>query len=256
MQINGSTVLLTGASGGLGQAIARELARRGARLVLTARNEAVLSELAEEVGGEVVVADLSRRADVDALCDRMADVDVLVCNAGVGGDGHQTEVSPDRIDTVLDVNLRAPMQLSNAFARARIASGRAGQIVMVGSVAGLVAAANTSLYNATKFGLRGFTLAIRQDYAVHDIGVTHLAPGFIHTAGMFADNDMELPPLVRARSPRDVAAAVAGAITNNPAEAWVIPPELRATATLATIAPGLSERLQRAMGIADMTRDR
>lgn len=256
MQIDGSRVLLTGASGGLGRAIAGELARRGARLVLTARNEAVLSGLADEVGGEVVVADLSRRADLDALCDRLGDVDVLVCNAGVGGDGHQTEVSAERIDQVLDVNLRAPMHLANAFAKARIASGRAGQIVMVGSVAGLVAAANTSLYNATKFGLRGFTLAIRQDYADHDIGVTHVAPGFIHTAGMFADNDMELPPLVRSRPPRDVAEAVADAITTNPPEAWVIPPELRATATLATVAPGLSERVQRLLGIAEMTRDR
>lgn len=255
MQIGGSRVLLTGASGGLGRAIARELTRRGARVVLTARSESMLEELAAETGGEVVVADLADRADLDLLCGLLDDVDVLVGNAGVGGDGHQTEVSVDRIDSVLDVNLRAPMVLANAFAKRRIALGRAGQIVMIGSVAGLVATVNTSLYNATKFGLRGFTLAIRQDYADLGIGVSHVAPGFIRTAGMFADNDMELPPIVRTRSPQDVAEAVARAITENPAELWVIPPELRATATMATIAPGLSERLQRRMGIAEMTRD-
>ena len=256
MQIAGSRVLLTGASGGLGGAIARDLSRHGADLVLTARNEQVLQRLAAEVGGEACVADLADRSDLEAVCGRLGDVDVLVCNAGVGGDGHQTEVGPERIDEVLDVNLRAPMILCNAFAHERIDSGRAGQIVNIGSVAGLVAAANASLYNATKFGLRGFTLAIRQDYEAHDIGVTHVAPGFIHTAGMFADNDMELPPLVRSSSPEDVADAVARAIRDNPAELWVIPPELRAIATVGTIAPVLSEAVQRRLGIREMTRDR
>lgn len=256
MQIEGSRVLVTGASGGLGNAIARDLARRGATLVLTARNEEVLSSLAAEVGGEVVVADLADRSDLEALCGQLGEVDVLVCNAGVGGDGHQSAVGADRIDVVLDVNLRAPMILCNSFARHRMASGRAGQIVNIGSVAGVVAAANSGLYNATKFGLRGFTLAIRQDFADHDIGVTHVAPGFIHTAGMFAENEMELPPLVRARPPQDVADAVARAILENPAELWVIPPELRVIATLGTIAPGLSEATQRRLGIREMTRDR
>ena len=72
---------------------------------------------------------------------------------------------------------------------------------MVGSVAGLAATVNTSLYNATKFGLRGFSLAIRQDYADLGVGVTLVVPGFIHTAGMFAENDMELPRIVRTKSP-------------------------------------------------------
>ncbi len=256
MQIRGSRVLLTGASGGLGAAIARELSRRGAHLVLTARSESVLEELAAETGGEVVVADLSDRADVERLCSMMGEIDVLVANAGVGGDGHQIETPIERIDFVLDVNLRAPMVLANEFAKACDGAGRPGQIVMVGSIAGLVATANTSLYNATKFGLRGFTLAVRQDYADLGIGVTLVAPGFIHTAGMFAENDMELPRGVRSKSPEDVAAGVVKAIEANPAEVFVSPVELRALASMGTIAPGLSETIQRRLGVSDMTRDK
>ncbi|MEZ5237900.1 MAG: SDR family NAD(P)-dependent oxidoreductase [Microthrixaceae bacterium] len=256
MQIEGSRVLLTGASGGLGRAIAEKLADRGAELVLTARNEEVLGELAERTGGEVAVADLASRADLERLCSRLGEVDVLVANAGLGGDGSITETSVESIDRVLDVNLRAPMVLAAEFARRRIEADTAGQVVMIGSLAGVVATANSAMYNGTKFGLRGFTLAIRQDLEPHGIGVTHIAPGFIDTAGMFAENGIELPGFVRTRSPGDVASAVAKAIESNPAELFVSPPELRATAAFGGLLPGISEVLQRRLGVADRSANR
>lgn len=256
MQIRGSKILLTGASGGLGGAIARELARRGADLVLTARSREALEELAAEIGATVEVADLSERADVERLCGMLDDVDVLVANAGVGGDGPILETSTDQVDFTIDVNLRAPVVMTTEYARRRIEAGRAGQVVMVGSLSGVVATANTAMYNATKFGLRGFALAVRQDLASSGIGVSLVAPGFIDTAGMFAENGIELPKGVRTKSPEDVAAGVVKAIEANPAEVYVSPPELRVTAAFGGLAPGLSEMIQRRMGVADMTADR
>lgn len=253
MEISGSRILLTGASGGLGEAIARDLAARGAHLVLTARSEAVLTELADQTGGEVEVADLADRGDLERLCALVGGVDVLVANAGIGGYGSVGRTSVENIDYVLDVNLRAPMVLATEFAHRRIESGRPGQVVMIGSLSGVVATSNSALYNGTKFGLRGYTLAIRQDLAPHGIGVSLVAPGFIDTAGMFAENDVELPGIVRTRSPHDVAAGVRKAIEDNPAEVYVSPPELRLAATLGSLAPGLSEVVQRRLGVVDMT---
>jgi short-subunit dehydrogenase len=253
MRIDGSTVMVTGASGGLGQAIARELARRGADLVLTARNRELLEALAAETGGEAVVADLADRDDVDVLCERFATLDVLVANAGVGSDAPIAEVTEAQIDAVVEVNLRAPIVMATRFAQQAMEAGRPGQIVMMGSLSGMAPTPNTRMYNATKFGLRGFTLALRQDLDGTGVGVTLVAPGFIDTAGMFAENDVELPSYVRTKSPADVAAGVVRAIEQNPTEVYVAPLELRAGATFATVAPGLSAAVQRLVGTDDMT---
>ncbi len=244
--------MITGASGGLGGAIARELARRGADLVLTARRQELLEVLAAETGGEVVLADLADRVDVDRLIDDAAGVDILVLNAGVGADTAIEEESADHIDLMLEVNLRAPIQMAAAFAQRKLEERRPAQIVMVGSLSGLAATPNTRMYNATKFGLRGFAHALRQDLDGTGIGVSLVSPGFIRDAGMFAEGDIELPPGVRTKSPQDVAAGVVKAIESDVAEVFVSPIELRLGATLATVAPGLSAAIQKRVGTADM----
>jgi short-subunit dehydrogenase len=256
MKIDGARVLLTGASGGLGRAIARELSLRGARLTLTARNTRVLDELAEQTGGEAVVCDLDERAEVAALCERLGGFDVLVANAGIGGGGEGADTKVEEIDRVLDVNLRAPMVLTTEFARRHRGAGgdeRTAQVVLVGSLLGLVTSPSTSLYNATKFGLRGFSLAMRQDLAPTGIGISLVAPGFVRDHGLFADSGVELPRFVRTKSPHDVAAGVVRAIVTNPPEVFVSPFELRASAMLGSMAPGLSEAFQRRLGVAEMT---
>jgi short-subunit dehydrogenase len=248
--------MLTGASGGLGAAIARELSRRGAELVLTARRRELLVELAGRTGGEVMVADLADRLDVDRLTEESLGCDVLVLNAGIGNDGPLEEVSADSVDLVLDVNLRAPVQMAIAFAQHHLAQGTRAAIVTVGSVAGIVATPNTRLYNATKFGLRGFTLSLHQDLLGTSVSASLVAPGFIRDAGMFADNDIELPPGVRTKSPQDVADAVVRAIQDAPPEVFAAPPELRAVAKISALVPGISARLQRSLGVADRTAER
>lgn len=252
MQIQGSTILVTGASGGLGTAIARDLRARGAQLVLTARNVELLDALAAELDAEVLVADLTDRADVERVAARAASCEVLVANAGVGDDPPLTELSEDDIDFALDVNLRAPMVLSHAYAKARIAAGKEGQIVLVGSLAGLAASPGARLYNATKFGLRGFALSFSQELDGTGVGCSLVAPGFIRDAGMFHNNgDVDLPPGVRTKAPQDVADGVVTAITHSPPEVFVAPIELRLASTLATIAPGLSATIQKKLDVAN-----
>ncbi len=254
MEPRGARILITGATGGLGRAITGALATVGAELVLTGRRADVLAEVARPFGATAVVADLRDRDDLERLAEVARGCDVLVANAGIGRDSPITEVTTDEIDTQIDVNLRAPVVLATAFAQAHLAAGTRGQIVMVGSLSGLAASPESRLYNATKFGLRGYTLALRQDLADHGIGVTHVAPGFIGDAGMFHDGGVQLPRGTRTKSSGDVAAGVLRAIRDDPAEVFVAPVELRLGATLATVAPGLSALVQKKVDAAGRQR--
>ncbi|HEY4377442.1 MAG TPA: SDR family NAD(P)-dependent oxidoreductase [Acidimicrobiales bacterium] len=251
MEISGKTILVTGASGGLGTAIVKDLAARGARLVISARNVDLLEKLAAETGAEVVVADLSIRDDVLRLAARATTCDVLVANAGIGGDPALADFDDPSIDFAIDVNLRSPIVLANAFAQAKIAAGQPGQIVLIGSLAGLAANPGSRMYNATKFGLRGFALGFRQDLEGTGVGCTLVLPGFIRDAGMFADGGVKLPAGTRTKAPADVAAGVVKAITKNPTEVFVSPAELRLASTLATVAPGVSAAVQRKLGVSE-----
>ena len=252
----GRKVLLTGASGGLGIAIARELADRGARLTLSARRVEELERLADSIRAEVLVADLCTAPDLDLLVEAARHTDVLVANAGMGGDVAIADMTDVHVDTAIDVNLRGPILLATAFAQAHLERGEPGQIVFVGSLSGLAASPNTRMYNATKFGLRGFSLSLREDLADAGIGVSIVEPGFIRDAGMFAESGVQLPKGVRTKSPVDVARGVAKAIASNPAEVFVAPLELRLASTLATVAPGLSSAIQRRAGVAEITASR
>ncbi len=245
MQIRGATALVTGASGGLGQAIARDLAGRGAKLILTARRTATIEALAEELGAEAVTADLTDQADVERLGRLGGDVDLLVANAGTGSDVPLDDVDAAEVDFSIDVNLRSPILLTTAFAQGHLASGRAGHVVLIGSLSGLAPSPGTFLYNATKFGLRGFALSVRQDLHGSDVGLSIVEPGFIRDAGMFHEGGIELPPGVRTCAPEDVALGVVRAIERDQAEVFVAPTELRVASTLATVAPGLTAAVMR-----------
>ena len=134
--------------------------------------------------------------------------DPLVLNAGVGADVGIRSETAEHVDTTIDVNLRAPIVMAVAFAQHKLAVGEPGQIVMVGSLSGLVATPDTRMYNATKFGLRGFAHSLRQDLDGSGIGLTLVSPGFIRDAGMFADSGSRTPPGVGTASPEDVANGV------------------------------------------------
>jgi short-subunit dehydrogenase len=184
MKLAGRTVLLTGATGGLGQAMARALAARGATPILTARSAGRLEPLAAEVGGRAVACDLGDPADLDRLLALVGSPDALVANAALPGSGRIDALSMEEIDAALAVNLRAPIVLAKALTGAMIARN-AGHLVFVSSLAGKAASSGGSLYSATKFGLRGFALGLREDLRRHGVGVSVVSPGFIRDAGMF-----------------------------------------------------------------------
>jgi uncharacterized protein len=245
------TVLVTGATGGIGQAIARALAARGASLILTGRRADRLDALAQEVGGRALVCDLAQREDVDRLAAEAvrAEVDLLVANAALPASGLVTELSQREIDRMLDVNLRAPVMLARALMPGMI-SRRRGHLVFISSLSGKGASPASAVYSATKFGLRGFALGIREDLRPHGVGASVVLPGFIDTAGMFADTDVSLPRGVGTRSPQDVAAGVIRAIERNRAEVDVAPVAMRLGASFASVAPALAASVSRRMGSA------
>jgi uncharacterized protein len=249
MQLHGATVLLTGASGGIGRATARALDLRGARVVLSARREDVLEEIRAELGGRPIVlpVDLSDPVGAATLAERAGDVDVLVANAALPASGRAERFSPEEIDAALDVNLRAPIQLTRALLPGMLERG-SGHLLYVSSLSGKVASPRGALYSATKYGLRGYAAGLRQDVEPRGVGVTVVYPGFISEAGMFADSGAKLPPWVGTRTPQQVAEAVASAIENGRAEVDVAPLSLRAGSLLASIAPVTLARVQRRLG--------
>jgi uncharacterized protein len=237
MKLEGTRVLLTGASGGLGEAIARGLADRGARLLLTGRRVDALQTLAQELGAQAVACDLVNRAEVERLAEQAADVDVLVANAGLPGRGSLPRLEPDEIDRVLEVNLRAPIMLARLLVPGMIHRGR-GQLVFVSSFAGKVpAAGESSIYTASKFGLRGFAHGLRAQLRQKGIGVSLVTPGPISEAGMFANGGPKMPAFIRPLPPARVARAVVKAIERNEAEVDVASVGLRAVSKVGALAP-------------------
>lgn len=253
MKLSGRSVLLTGASGGLGRAIARHLAAGGAELILSGRRADVLEELGTELGAEVVVADLAERDAPARLAARAAGVDVLVASAGVPASGAIEEYTPEQIDRALDVNLRASLQLA-ALLMGEMIARRRGALVFVSSIAGKSPAPGSALYAATKFGLRGFALCLREDLRGTGVTVSTVLPGFIRDAGMYADTGLALPRGVGTRAPEHVAAAVARAIERGPAEIVVAPVSVRVGAALGSIAPGTVKRVTRLLGSHQLSR--
>jgi short-subunit dehydrogenase len=247
VKLPGARVLLTGATGGLGQAVAEALHQRGARLILTGRRVERLLPFAARTGARVLACDLGDAAQVDRLVEEAGRVDVLVANAAVPAGGVIFEHSVDDIDAAVAVNLRAPMVLARVLSAAMVANG-GGHIVFMSSLAGKAASPGGSVYSATKFGLRGFALGLREDLRPHGVGVSVVSPGFIREAGMFHDSGAKLPPGIGTKRPRDVALAVVKAIERNPPEIDVAPIVLRAGVSFAGLAPNVTDAVARRIG--------
>jgi short-subunit dehydrogenase len=247
MQLTGRSVLLTGATGGIGHAIARTLHARGTTLILTGRRAEILEPLAAEVGGRAVPVDLAKAKEVQALIDECQDVDILIANAALAASGRPTEMTTKQLDSALDVNLRAPIVLASALG-ARMAQRGSGHIVLISSLSGIAASARGGLYAATKFGLRGFGQGLRQDLQPSGVGVSVVFPGFVSDAGMFPADQVKLPPYVGTSTPEQVAEGVAKAIEGDRGELLVAPFGMRVGTTAASVFPGLAARLQRKLG--------
>ncbi|GAB7007062.1 SDR family NAD(P)-dependent oxidoreductase [Nocardioides sp. AN3] len=238
VRLAGATVLVTGASGGLGATIARRLHREGSRLVLSGRRETELDDLAAELGGEtrVVVADLARVDDVRRLAEETAGVDVLVANAGLPANGRLLDIGVEEIERSVDLNIRSTLLLIRLLLPPMVERG-SGHVVIIGSLAGLACTPGSSVYHASKFALRGFGQALHEELRGSGIGVSLVSPTFVSGAGMWADTGARAAhPEV---TPEQVADACVEAIAKNRAEILVAPALQRLAARVAVMFPQL-----------------
>ena len=242
--LRGQTVLLTGASGGLGPYMAARLRAEGASLILTGRDEDALRQVATSVGADrVVVADLSRREEVASLPERAGHIDILVASAAVPAMGELADFTVEQIDRAVDVNLRSAIVLANRLLPSML-SRRSGHIVLLASMHGKIPAALVSVYNATKFGLRGFGLALAQELKGTGVGVSVINPTFVSSAGMWAETGTTTHPLAGQATPEQVAEAVIRGIRENRVEIDVAPLGAR----LAAASPHLVGVVARRLG--------
>lgn len=245
MRLRGKTTLLTGATGGLGRAIAKGLADRGSRLVLSSRKAADLEELARSLAGQrhtTVACDLAEEGAALALLAQAGDIDVLVANAGLAASGMLDSFSHREIDQTLRVNLESAIHMTRELLPYWQGRG-SGHLVFISSISGFISTSRLSLYATTKYGLRGFALNLREDLRGSGIGVSVITPGPIREAGMFADTGAAPPFGMGTGSPKQVADAVVRAIERDKSEISVAPARQRTAARLAMFAPELVGRL-------------
>jgi short-subunit dehydrogenase len=257
MKLQGKRILVTGASGGIGHAIAHELTSRDAHLVLTGRKADVLAQLGTELKAKTIVADVGSPESIGALLAQAGKIDVLVANAGLPGTVHIKDWSSEEIARLLDVNLRAPILLARGLIDGMQARG-AGHMVFVSSLAGLMASPYSAIYSASKYGLRGFAQCLRLDLHDANIGVSCVFPGIIRDAGMFAASGAKAPRGIGTNTTADVAKAVARAIERNIPEILVAPTSLQVLNRFAALMPnwfgtmqikvGATKVLQKAVG--------
>jgi short-subunit dehydrogenase len=245
--IEGRTALVTGASGGIGQAIARRLSRDGADVVVTGRRRGELEDLASVLGARAIVADLTDPADVERLVDDAGPIDLLVANAGLSSDGAIESFGRDDLRDSIEVNLTVPIELTRALLPGMRARG-SGHLVYISSVSGHVPTPFSSIYATTKFGLRGFAHSVRQELHGSGVGVSLVSPGFISDAGMWANTGLDLPPGLGTKTPDDVAAAVVRAITRNRRDIVVASALQRMGVPLYALFPGAMATIMRLGG--------
>ena len=217
--LRGKTALVTGATGGIGGEIAKALHAAGATVVLSGTREAVLQDLAQQLGGRTfaVPANLSDPESVDSLLSRAeeaagAGVDILVANAGITRDGLLMRMKDEDWDAVLKVNLESYFRLSRSAMRGMM-KRRHGRIIGITSVVGVMGNPGQSNYAASKAGMIGFSKALAQEVASRGITVNCVAPGFIESPMTDALNEQQKAqimgtiPAGRLGSGSEVAAA-------------------------------------------------
>jgi 3-oxoacyl-[acyl-carrier protein] reductase len=217
--LTGKAALVTGATGGIGAAIAKTLHKAGAMVGISGTRAAILEELCAELGGRVhaLACNLSDAADVEKLVPAaeaaMGSLDILVNNAGIARDGLAMRMKDEDWQAVLDVNLTAAFRLARAAMRPMM-KRRWGRIVNITSVVGVTGNPGQANYVASKAGIIGLSKALAQELASRNVTVNCVAPGFIATPMTDVLNDKQKEailgrvPAGRLGSPDDIAAAV------------------------------------------------
>jgi len=210
----GKTALVTGASRGIGRAIAVELAAAGATVVVGYRSgQDEAEEVATEIGGRAVQADVSDAASALALVEAAGDIDILVNNAGLTRDGLLARMSDDDWRTVIDTNLSSVFYTCRAVARPMMKK-RAGAIVNVSSIVGVHGNWGQTNYAASKAGIIGFTKSLAKELGSRNVRANVVAPGYVKTQltdvlpEEATEAMLQQTPLGRLGEPEDVARVV------------------------------------------------
>ncbi|MBP0465156.1 3-oxoacyl-[acyl-carrier-protein] reductase [Roseomonas sp. PWR1] len=243
--LTGKTALVTGATGGIGEAIAAALHAQGATVAITGRREAELARVAEALGGARVIvapADLSDPAAPAALVEKIeaeaGGLDILVNNAGFTRDMLALRMGDADWNAVLEVDLTAPFRLARAALRGMMKK-RHGRIVSIASIVGVTGNAGQANYAAAKAGLIGMSKSLAQEVATRGVTVNVVAPGFVKTAMTDALNEAQKTALLtriptqRMGTPEDIAAAVVYLASNE--AAWVTGQTLHVNGGMAMI---------------------
>ncbi|WP_020574847.1 SDR family NAD(P)-dependent oxidoreductase [Actinopolymorpha alba] len=245
MRLSGTFAVVTGASSGIGQAVAERLASMGCQLLLVGRNPDRLHEVARRTGGEPVVADLENPDALADLAARLAKLqpapDLLINNAGIGRVGSVSEPDGHHFERLLAVNLRAPVTLTQAVLPAMLERGR-GHLVFVSSIAAMLGVAREAGYAAGKAGLHVFAASVHAEVAQAGIGVTTVVPGIVDT-DFFARRGTPYPRrFPRPLPPARIADALIKAVERERVEV-IVPRWLRVPVALRALAPTTYARL-------------
>lgn len=259
-ELNGRTVLLTGASGGIGRQLAEALADGGANVVLSGRREGALAEVAQTVEqrgvkAAVVPADLADFDAIDALVDRaeaaLGPLDIVVHNAGIEYFAPFADLTRDELTSLVDVNLTSPMLLTQRVLPGMVERGR-GHVVFMASSAGHLSPAYAAPYDATKAGLISLSRSLRAEYAGSPVSFSVVSPGFVVGDGMsqrMLDGGVNFPRLLGRTSTERVADAVVRAIHRDSVEIIITGSPARPLVALGAIAPKTHERMVRLVGM-------
>ncbi|MHB1537551.1 MAG: SDR family NAD(P)-dependent oxidoreductase [Solirubrobacteraceae bacterium] len=254
MELAGTKALITGASGGIGAAIARTLARAGVDLAVSGRREDALAALTTELSplGVRCVAVTAELADRDALSslleraeDAIGPLEVIVNNAGVEHVGSYATTDPQELESTIEINLVAPMLLTR-LALPRMLERRRGHIVFVSSLAGKFGPAYNAPYAASKAGLVALTQSLRAEHAGGPVGFSVVCPGFTAGEGMYqrmVEEGHRSNRLLGETSTSRVAEAVLRAIRDDVGEIVESGAPIRPLLALQQVAPGMVERV-------------
>ena len=219
IDLNGKKVLVTGASGGIGRAIAMELSSSGADLCLTGRNKSELENLQKIIGGncQIIISDLSNSEGISSLADQaqdiMGQIDILVNNAAITKDNLFMRMSEDDWNEVININLNSIFKLTKQLIKGMI-KRRYGRIINITSVIGVAGGAGQSNYSASKAGIIAMSKSLAQEVGSRSVTVNSIAPGFIETNMTAELSDERKEDILRSISvgrlgkPDDIAGAV------------------------------------------------
>ena len=219
VDLKGKKVLVTGASGGIGKAIAIELSSNGADLCLTGRNKSELESLQKLIGGncQIIISDLSKSEGIDELAnsaqEKMGQIDILINNAGITRDNLFMRMSEEDWNEVINVNLNSIFKLTKHLIKGMI-KRRYGRIINITSVIGVAGGAGQSNYSASKAGIIAMSKSLAQEVGSRSVTVNSIAPGFIETnmtAELSDDRKQEILNSIsigRLGKPDDIAGAV------------------------------------------------